>query len=73
MDYAAILTEALRQTINEIESGKENSILDDKVTMKRIKRLLKKFKKDDRKTYNDLKKILNLLQMNVLFTAYVEI
>jgi len=58
MDYKSILEKALIETIKELD---DINNYDEKNT-KRIRRLIKKLKHDNVRIYEDLKKIISLIQ-----------
>jgi len=68
MDYKSILEKALIETIKELD---DINNYDEKNT-KRIRRLIKKLKHDNVRIYEDLKKIISLIQLNILLEAFME-
>jgi hypothetical protein len=75
MDYREIISKSVAKTLSEIDgnNGMKNTYKDSKLTNKRIKKLMKLLKRDNRPVYDEIMNILLSLQLNILFDVYVEL
>ena len=75
MDFQEIISKSVAKTLSEIDGDNDmkNAYKDSKLINKRIKKLMKLLKRDNRPVYDEIMNILLSLQLNILFDVYVEL